>query len=186
MAKSRKAPEMPRVPHRDGEVERRGAYTRINPLGHEELVVHKHGKRPEGTLSELEELADSLLDLLEDIEFGGLPSLSAEQPNDQRAVNQPDTPQFVASRGDPARAAGETLTNMTVAPATNEMGLGLGPTAADAPDLAMAKSPLLANPRADEPTSKYNTEYQGDRLDYGATHSEGLGWSIRSIAESIE
>lgn len=162
---------MPVVPARDGEIERRDSYTRLNPNGDEEFVRKRKGKQDEETLNEL---ADDLMGLLEGIEFTAMPTLSAEQPDSQRVINQPTPPQFVASRGDPARAAGETLTNMTVAPQTSEMGLGLGPTPADAPDLARAKSPLTATPYGDKPTSKYITDYEGDGLDYGATHSESF------------
>jgi hypothetical protein len=167
MAKPRKAPPMPVVPTRDGEVERRNAYTRLNPKGDEEFVVKRQGKQDEETLNEL---VDDILSLIEDIEFSGMPALSAEQPNNQRAVNQSSPPQLVASRGDPARAAGETLTNMTVAPQTSEMGLGLGPTPGPGPDIGRALAPLAANARGDKPISKYITDENG--LDFGATRSE--------------
>lgn len=159
---------------------------RTNKLGQPEIVRKEKGKRPEGTLSELDRLADDLLWLIESINFGQAPALSAEQPIDQREYNQPSPPQLVASRGDPARANGDSITNMTVAPQTSEMGLGLGPSPADSPDMSRAKVPIAANPLGGRPTSKYNQDTPGDGLDYGATHSEHRVWSIQSIAESIE
>jgi hypothetical protein len=183
MGNKKKAPDMPVLPPRDGEIERRHAYRRLNPKGDEETVVLRQGKQDEETLNEL---AHDLLRLIEDIEFAGLPALSAEQPNSQRSVNQTSPPQLVASRGDPARAAGETLTNMTVAPQTSDLGLGLGPTPADGPDLSRAKSPLRSNSQGENPARKYSSGYTGDGLNYGATHSEGRVWSIQAIAESIE
>lgn len=170
MAQKRKLPDMPVVPPKDG-VERRNVYTRLNPKGHEETVVTKKGKPDEETLNEL---ADDILGLIESVSFGQAPALSAEQPIHQRAVNGPSPPQLVASRGDPARAAGETLTNMTVAPQTSDVGLGLGPTPADAPELSRAKGSIGANPLGGRPTSKYNQGSTGDGLDYGATYTESF------------
>lgn len=170
MSDKRKLPEMPVVPPKDG-LERRNAYTRLNPKGHEELVVKHKGKPDEETLNEL---ADDLLDLIESVSFGQAPALSAEQPLDQRAVNQNSPPQLVASRGDPVRASGETLTNMSVAPQTSDTGLGLGPTPADSPELSRAKAPIGSNPLGGRPISKYNRGSTGDGLDLGATHSESF------------
>jgi hypothetical protein len=169
MSSNKKAPDMPMLPPKEGELERRNAYRRLNPQGDEELVVKRIGKPDEETLNEL---ADDILDLLESVEFGSMPTVASEQPNYDRVVNQPSPPQLVASRGDPARAAAETLTNMTVAPQTSE--LGLGPTPADDPETSRAKSPLSANPHAEDPISKYNAGYTGDGLNYGATHSESF------------
>ncbi len=173
---------MPIVPPKDG-VERRNVYTRLNPKGHEETIVKRQGKPDEETLNEL---AQDLLGLLESISFGQAPALSAEQPNHQRVYNQPSPPQLVASRGDPARTNGDSLTNMTVAPQTSDVGLGLGPSPADAPDVSRAKVPIAGNPLGGRPASKYNQGSTSDGLDYGATNSEGRMWSIQSIAESIE
>ena len=50
------------APEEEGQVERYGAYTRINPSGHREQVIKKKGKTDEETLNEL---ADSLMQLLE-------------------------------------------------------------------------------------------------------------------------
>lgn len=182
MAENQKLPDMPIVPSKDG-VERYNVYTRLNPKGHEEKVIKRKGKPDEETLNEL---ADDLLSLIESVSFGQSSALSAEQPIHQRSVNQPSPPQLIASRGDPIRAADESLTNMTVAPQTSDTGLGLGPTPADAPDISRAKIPLGSSPLGDRPTSKYNRGSTGDGLDYGVTHSEGRRWSIQSIAESIE
>jgi hypothetical protein len=160
-----------------GTTSRREIIVRVNKLGQTEVVRKEKGKRPEGTLNELDELAEDLLGLLESVSFGQAPALSAEQPINQRAVNQPSPPQLVASRGDPARANGDSLTNMTVAPQTSEVGLGLGPSPADAPDVSRAKIPIAGNPLGGRPISKYNQGSIGDGL-------KESKWSIAIIAEA--
>lgn len=173
---------MPRVAPKDG-VERRNVYTRLNPSGAEEKVVTKKGHPDEETLNEL---ARDLLGLIESISFGQTPALSAEQPLDQRAVNQNSPPQLVASRGDAARASGETLTNMTApAPGASNHGLGMGPMAADSPELSRAKAPLSANPLSGRAISKYNRGSTGDGIVNGATHSESLGTGAIAFAPGL-
>lgn len=158
MAKSRKVPEMPILAPKDGEIERKNAYTRLNPSGDEEFVIKRVGKQDAETLNEL---AMDLLDLLESVEFANSPAMFSGQSNSERNVNQPNPPQLVASRGDPARAAGETLTN-----------IDLNSAPADGPELARVRSPLRSNARGNESTSKYISH--GNGMDLGATHSESL------------
>lgn len=59
------------APEEDGEIERYGAYTRLNPSGHREQVVKRKGKTPEETLNEL---ADTLMQLLESSPETSMPS----------------------------------------------------------------------------------------------------------------
>ena len=59
------------APEEEGQVERYGAYTRINPSGHREQVIKKKGKTDEETLNEL---ADSLMQLLEGSPETSMPS----------------------------------------------------------------------------------------------------------------
>ncbi len=175
------------APPEDG-IKLRNVYTRLNPSGDQETVRKRPGKPDEATLSELDQLADRLSGLLEGsggVEFAGLPALSAEQPNSQRVVNQPSPPQLVASRGDPARAQDETLTNMTVAPQTSDLGLGLGPTPADGPELGRMKVRSGASPKGNDIPGKLNIGYTGDNIDYGATHSEHRLRSIYATSKPI-
>lgn len=133
---------MPIVPSKDG-VERRNVYTRLNPKGHEELVRKEKGKRSEGTLNELNRLVNDLLSLIENISFGQTPVLGAEL-----------SPQLVASSGDRARAADETLTNMAVAPPAS--CVNSQSTLADASELPHTEANIDANSFGGRPTSKYN------------------------------
>ena len=164
---------MPVVPPKEGELERRNVYTRLNPQGHEERVVKRQGHPDEETLNEL---AEDLLGLLESVSFGGLaPSMGNDQENYQRSVNQTQGSAQVASRGDQLRATDETLTNMTVAPPNGlDSGLGMGPMPADSPEESRAKSPLSATPLGGKAISKYNMTQAGDGLDDGATYSESF------------
>lgn len=180
MTKHREEEDMPIIPTPDGEVERRNAYVRLNPTGQKEFVRVKNGKDEE-TLNELSDYLDSLI---EDIQFTNMPALSAEQPPSQRITNQMAPPQLVASGGDSIRNNGDTITNMTVAPQTS--ALGLGPTPADSPEISRAKANLRSNPIGDRLASKDITDYDGDKLDYGATHSESREWLMQMIADSIE
>jgi len=59
------------APEEDGEIERYGAYTRLNPSGHREQVIKRKGKTPEETLNEL---ADTLIQLLESSPETSMPS----------------------------------------------------------------------------------------------------------------
>lgn len=140
----------------DNEVTRHNAYTRVNPSGHKELVVKKKGKQDEETLNELTEELDEILFQLESVAFGGTPALSAEQPMHTR---------LVGSSGDRVRENGDSITNMTSTTAQ----------AADGPELSRAKNgPLTSTIRGKDNENKYNAGYQGDRLDYGATHNESF------------
>jgi len=144
----------------------RKTYTRRNAKGDKEFVVQKKGKQDEETLNEL---ADIIFDLLEDIAFSGpLPTGggagSPEQLQYQRNRNQPDAPLMVGARGDGVRMAGESPNNMTAS--TSQV--------ADGPEMSRAKSKLRANPRGTPPRNKYISGYYGDNIDYGATHSESF------------
>lgn len=144
----------------------RNTYTRRNAKGDKEFVVQKKGKQDEETLNEL---ADIISDLLEDIAFSGpLPAGggagSPEQLQYQRNRNQPDAPLMVGARGDGVRMAGESPNNMTAS--TSQV--------ADGPERSRAKSKLRANPRGTPPRNKYISGYYGDNIDYGATHSESF------------
>lgn len=184
MGKPKKAPDMPKLPTRPGEVERPNVYVRLNPTGDEETVIKRKGTRDEETLNEI---SDDILGLIEGVEFGGMSALGAGQTNDQRAVNQTSPPQLVASRGDSIRTNGDTITNMTAPPAAmSTSGLGMGPTPADAPDISRARSPLSANARVDDANSKYISGNNGDGLDHGATHSEAfVGTGAIAITPSL-
>lgn len=146
--------------------QRHNAYTRLNPSGHKELVIKKKGKRDTETLNEL---VESLLEMLEGIDYAGpLPTGggagSPEQLEYQRNPNQPDAPLMVGSRGDVDIANGESPNNMTASE----------PRAADGPERSRAKSKLGATFRGTPPRDKYITGYRGDNIDYGATHSESF------------
>lgn len=80
-------------------------YYRINPSGHKEQVIKNKGKLDDETLNEL---ALKINNMLEDIEIGSSPSLSAETPEPYR-----QTPQMVGSKGDSIRNLGDTITNMS-------------------------------------------------------------------------
>lgn len=147
-------------------IERHNAYTRLNKKGDAELVIKKKGKQDEETLNEL---ADDILDLLEDIEYAGpLPTGggagSPEQLDYQRNRNQPDAPLMVGARGDGERMAGESPNNMTAST----------PQMADGPEQSRARSKYKATARGTPPRNKYITGYYGDNIDYGATHSESF------------
>jgi len=85
------------------------SHIRRNPMGHTELVIARKGKKSEGTLNEL---SVQLMELLEEIAMSAMPALSAEQLPNERATNQPFTPQLVSSGGDQTRANGDAVTNM--------------------------------------------------------------------------
>jgi hypothetical protein len=87
------------------------SHIRRNPMGHTELVIARKGKKSEGTLNEL---SVQLMELLEEIAMSTMPALSAEQLPNERATNQPFTPQLVSSSGDQTRAIGDTVTDVQV------------------------------------------------------------------------
>lgn len=80
-------------------------YYRLNPSGHKEQVIRQKGKLDDATLNEL---AADINHMLEAIEMGANPSLSAETPMPYRF-----TPQLVTGRGESHRINGDTITNMS-------------------------------------------------------------------------
>ena len=156
---------MPVVPPKDDEIERYGAYTRLNPNGDEEFVIDKKGEKEET----LNELSDSISSLLEYMDFGGqMTAMASGQLPNETAVNvdmpSDKTPQLVSSRGDRVRANGDTLTNMT---------LSL-PQLADSPELSRAKSKINANASRSGGRNKYITGSSGDSIDNCVTHNESF------------
>lgn len=165
----KKVPKMPKVPPKEGEIERHNAYTRLNPKGHKEFVI-KRGNKEEETLNELAEEIDILC--REYMEMGEtIPAMSFEQPMSSRTDNIRFSPKLVSGSQEALRINGDTISNMT----------GTTKLAADAPDDSRAKSRLKANvyggsrykPRKENMGGNKNiVSPTGDGIDYGATHSE--------------
>ena len=104
-----KTPKHDGIIQPDSSLNGQRSHVRRNPMGHTELVIARKGKKSEGTLNEL---SVQLMELLEEIAMSAMPALSAEQLPNERATNQPFTPQLVSSSGDQVRANGDTVTNM--------------------------------------------------------------------------
>ncbi len=152
-------------------IKRHDAYYRMNPSGHKELVVKKKGKRDEEILNELvEDLIYELYKYDEGVEFAGqTPAISAEQQPNERARHgftpsgmMNDSPQFIMGRDENSEESPNNLTSSTE-------------QASDSPELSRAKSKIgSSNFRGKPSQNKYITGYTGDKLDYGATHSESF------------
>jgi len=169
-----KAPEMPEIEPDDGEIERHDAHYRLNPTGDKELVIKKKGEKDEETLSELaEDLCEMIEYYGEGVDFAGpSPAMSPEQQGYERTHNAvtpmgsaDSAPQLVRGDHEEERIAQDSPNDFT---STTKQ-------ASDGPELSRIKSRIKASAVRGKPSrNKYITGYGGDRLDYGATHSESF------------
>lgn len=160
--KKRKLKQMPIVQPKEGEIERHNTYTRLNPKGHEELVIQKRGQDEE-TLNELaNEIEEQLLEYMDMGEVS--PALMSDQPLNDRIGNRKHIPRLVSSAQDPLRTNDDTITNMT----------GTTKLAASSPEQQKIQSNIRATHLGRRPRNKYITSPQSDGAIYGATHSESF------------
>lgn len=146
----------------------------------------KERKKEEATLNEL---ARDVVEMIEDVEYGDVvgSAVSAEQPNYSRMTGQAVPPQYVAASGDRVRNVSDSLTNMTGSTklAANmdaekntfdedEFGFDEDDEFGSGQDSDSVAVHSGANPRGLVRPDKYITDYRGDGLDYGATHSESF------------
>lgn len=143
--------------------------------------IKKKTKEREDEETTLNELAKDLVEMLEDVEYGKVgTSIMADQDTYNRMTNQPVPPQYAAARGDSIRNNLDTITNMTTdnrlyANMDSDKDLLKGSSEFELEDDSdSSEIHSGSNPRGLVRPDKYITDYRGDGLDYGATHSESF------------
>jgi hypothetical protein len=192
-------------------VELHNTETRINKLGHKELVKKKKGKRDEETLNEINKLAGELFSQVESyddlIDSGNFEKLERYLSGRSNRINlsqesidfsgplptgggagSPQQPEYDRRHNVFGAPEAPTQTGSMERAANDSLSnmTAATPMAADGPEEQKAKINLPANPRGNPPRRKNNKEYTGDGLDYGATHSESFtGTGAIAIAPNI-
>lgn len=142
--------------------------------------VKKKSKEQEKEEATLNELARDVIEMVEDVEFTGVgPSIMADEPTYNRMTNNPAPPQLVASRGDTVRNVGDSLTNASSSMKQySDMDASKDLLDDDEFDLDQDFEGAIEYPGSNNRglvrPDKYITDYRGDGLDYGATHSESF------------
>lgn len=142
----------------------------------------KNRKKKEQTLNEL---SDEIIEMFENVEFSGPgASIMADEPLLNRMTNQPRPPSLTASRGDNLRANQDAISNMTSGRRADDINKSKN-ILSDPDDFELEEEyqdddqdpafvPRGANYEGGDSSDKYISDYRGDGLDYGATHSESF------------